>query len=217
MTAIYYGKPNDTELLLFTLKAEYECKYGELCTVKEKIARYEYSKGGLVFRRGIHSPLLSVKLGLYTNSAGRPVTNRAKAPSFTYGFDKEDKLIYVSRNEEMREEFILYKEDMVLGFTYEWHYELAEPGLERVHELTDLSVCIYENGLLSAVYEACVFNRTDGFALSFNEESYQYEDSSLVRLEQAQWTSFNRQKFFSAFSVEKDSFGLEKQWSENKW
>lgn len=185
------------------IKSTYENMYTELSKMKNEIVRFEYSKGGNVFFRGIYTPYLSLKYGMYANSPGKKIKTE-KNFTFKYGFNKNNELIYVLRNLDgiMMEEFIMYHQDYEIGVYFD----------QRIQQLTDITICKYSNGLLSSVHYAHIMYLMRDFSFSLTEEIYGYDKGELINIEIVSCNTRYPKRYCSLYDINKNEFKLAKQW-----
>ena len=185
------------------LKAEYSGKYAELSEKKKEIVRYGYSKGGNVFFRGLYTPFLSFKYGLFTNIKGKAVKNRNDF-TFSYGFDSNDRLIYVLRNLDgiYTEEFLIYFPDRTIGITY----------TQADKELTDVAICRYDNSVLVSAEHAHAINLISGCSFQYTAEMYRYCGSELAAMEEITGDTRYPKSYHTEYEINDNRFKLTKQW-----
>ena len=183
--------------------AEYNSKYTELSAKKDEIVRFEFSKGGNVFFRGLYTTFLSFKYGLFTNSKGKMV-NKANDFTFSYGFDSNERLIYVLRNLDgiYTEEFLLYCPDRTIGITY----------TQTDKQLTDIVICRYNNNAIVTVDHAHKINLFSGSSFQYTKEIYRYLGSALVGMEEITGDTMYPKSYHTEYEVTDNKFKLMKQW-----
>ncbi len=185
------------------MKSEYENSYTELSEIKSKIVRFEFSKGGDVFFRGLYTPYMSFRYGLFSNSPGRMIKTD-KNFTFKYGFNEKNQLVYVLRNLDG-----IYTEEYIL------HLPACEIGLcfdKRMQLLTDITVCKYNNGLLMSVHHANIMDWINYFSFSFTEEVYQYQEGILTAMEERTGDTKYPTRFHKSYEIAGKDFKLVKQW-----
>ncbi|MGN0608206.1 MAG: hypothetical protein ACI4J6_03320 [Oscillospiraceae bacterium] len=143
------------------LKEKYDLKFLELSECYNKqVVKYEYSKGGLEFYRGIYTTSL-----YWQNSnpqkLGRKCTSNAQY-DYMYGFNADNKLIYTQKGNREKE-YILYQNNKEISLVYDI-YTLR---------LSRLSVSYYYNEKLISIY--CGYVRSNGM-LGFTGELYSYDN-----------------------------------------
>lgn len=187
------------------LKTKYENSYAELSEIKNEIVRFEFSKGGNVFFRGLYTPFLSFKGGLFSNNPGR-MTKTDKNFTFKYGFDSDDRLIYVLRNLDgiYTEEYILYSPDQEIGVCFD----------RRIQLLTDITICRREGELLTSVHHANIMDWGNSFSFSLTEEIYQYHERILAGMEGITGDTRYPTRYHNLYEVNNVEFKLLKQWIE---
>lgn len=191
------------EKMFNDLKSKYEKLYDELSRLKGEVIRYEFSKGGNVFFRGLYTPYLSFRYGLFSNRPGRFIKTD-KNFTFKYGFNSDNQLIYVLRNLDgiYTEEYILYHTDCEIGLCFD----------QRLQLLTDITVCKYGGRLLTSVHRANVMDWGNCFSFSLTEEIYQYHADALIGMEEITGDTKYPTRYHILYDVTNDEFKLIRQW-----
>ena len=121
--------------------------------ISVKAYRYEYSKGGLSLHRGFYSPS-SLDLVVKDLSRGRLLKNKPQSNKFDYEyvFDNQNRLICVKsigHNYSAKIEFLLYEDNRVLSFVYDWYSDF--------NRLSLISECQYDGDKLIR-YECALYS-----------------------------------------------------------
>ena len=187
---------------LLNIKSTFENSYDVLNSIKNEITEVNFSKGGEVFFRGLYTPFLSFKYGLFNNSPGR-ITNSEKNYTFKYCFNNNNKLIFVLRNLDgiAMEEFIIEYRGNEIGLTYN----------PKEKELTDITLCKYDGNKISSVCYAHIMKWMDSVSFSFTEERYKYTDDALISMEEITGDTKYPTRFFSFYEFNDNKFKLVKQ------
>ncbi len=185
------------------IKSQYEDSYTELNKIKSEIVRFQFSKGGNVFFRGLYTPYLSYQYGLFSNSPGRLIKTD-KNFTFKYGFNEKNQLIYVLRNLEgiYTEEYILHLPYCEIGLCYD----------QRMQLLTDITVCKYNDDLLMSVHHANIMDWISYFSFSLTEERYHYQEGILTGMEEITGDTKYPTRFHTSYEIFGKEFKLIKQW-----
>ncbi len=186
------------------LKLKYETCYDEVSRMKDEIIRYEFSKGGDVFFRGMYTPYLTFERKMFSNYQGRFIKNTQNF-TFKYGFDKNDKLIYVLRNLDgfYFEEYILHNVDHEIGLCYS----------KNKHYLSEVNVCKFHNNLLKSVCHAHIMEWLENrYSFDITEELYTYDDNGLFSIENITGETRYPTRYHSLYEFEKNTFILKNQW-----
>lgn len=191
------------EELFNNLKSKYENLYDEISRVKDEVSRYEFSKGGNVFFRGLYTPYLSFRYGLFSNRPGKFI-NTDKNFTFKYGFNYDNRLIYVLRNLDgiYTEEYILYHTDCEIGLCFD----------QRMKLLTDITVCKYDGSLLTSVQRANIMEWRNYYSFSLTAEIYQYHADILTGMEEIIGDTKYPTRYHSLYDIVNDEFKLTRQW-----
>ncbi len=185
-------------------KLQYENCYDKISKIKEDITRYEYSKGGNVFFRGIYTPYLTFKRKMFSNSSGR-VTKNEKNFTFKYGFNKDNQLVYVLRNLDgfYFEEFIIRNENLEIGLCYS----------QNQHYLSDINICEFSNNFLKSVCHAHILEWLDNkYSFDISEEIYTYNNDELFSIEKITRESRYPMKYHLLYELQDDTFVIKNQW-----
>lgn len=187
---------------LIDIKTNFAFAYNDLIKFKDTITECKFSKGGTVFFRGLFTPFLSFKYGLYNNSRGR-MTNSERNFTFKYCFNDND-LVYVIRNLDdiKTEEFIFKYENEEIGLTFD----------QREKQLTDITLCKYENDQLISVCNAHIMKWMDSCSFSFTTEYYNYQGNTLKSMEEVTGDTKYTTRYHSLYEFNGNEFKIIKQW-----
>lgn len=153
--------------------------------ISSKAYRYEYSKGGLSLHRGFYSPS---SLDLVVKGLGRGRLLKKKPTSnkfdYEYVFDNQNRLICVKgigHNTSAKIEFLLYEDNRVLSFVYDW--------FGNFNHLSLISECQYDGDKLIRYESAfCIASETKYKCVEINVEETNYENGLMKSV---LWSSFS--------------------------
>lgn len=186
------------------LKLKYETCYADFSKIKDDVIKYEFSKGGDVFFRGIYTPYLSLKKKMFSNHSGR-IVKKSKVFTFKYGFNKHDKLVYILRNLDgfYFEEYVFRNENFEIGLCYS----------KNNHYLSDINICEFNNDLLKYVCHAHIMEWFDDkYSFDIYEEIYSYNNNELFSIEKIISETRYPMKYHSLYELQGNDFILKKQW-----
>lgn len=150
--------------------------YNCFCQAETRIVSREFSSGGDMLHRGFYCP--SMVLDVIAGNAKRgklifPSRHR-QTPTYTYGFDQEDRLVTVSKGNERE---IVWYEGMI-----ETSIVFREAYPEN--SICYLSECAYENNRIVS-YAIFIYDPLEQVIAHMTRETYSYEvDHVLVELVQ---------------------------------
>ena len=154
----------------------------------------QYSRGGEVLHRGYYCPSPILDLVIGNGNRGRLLKNMARcknAPSFEYGFNADDELIYVQRNPNVPShepciEYILWEDSKSIGYYF-----------ESTDWLSVVSECVYNEGKILS-YLSCSFIPKSEYELELTEihkETYQYQNGLLACADMYRYMSVDNTVF----------------------
>lgn len=149
--------------------------------VKRNIASWETARGGEMLHRGFYCPSLILDIIAGGVQRGKLVSaaRLRKPPDYTYGFDEQDRLVTVLRENER--ELIFYENGVETGLTF------AEPGRES--DIRYLSECVYDAGRILS-YTFFILDPLGRVATYMQKEDYTYKEDCIA----VQWLAFSHGK-----------------------
>ncbi len=133
---------------------------------KNQALRFEYSKGGEVLHRGYYCPSSIIDIVVGNLNRGRLLKYNQSTPTFTFGFDAENRIVTVEN--EIGNEYIFYNGEKSIGICF---YE--DSSIFRV------SQCIYSNHRIKE-YSVIDYNPYVKQVSEYRREEYEYNDESLT-------------------------------------
>lgn len=152
---------------------------------KKQVVRKEYARGGETIHRGFYCPSPVQDIIVGNCKRGKLVKKPRKIPDYEYWFDDNNHLILVEQictyNIKIPStiELLFYNDIAVNSILYQEN----KFDSEEEFQISFLTKCIYENGLIKNYDFASVFNPLQDHAeicCEIETENFEYDDKLLV-------------------------------------
>lgn len=158
---------DEYESLMEILKQYNRCDKQFIQSFMNKVVYEQFGRSGEYLHRGYYSPSRLMDTISANCNRGKLLKRKtSKKPDFIYGFDENDRLVFVKQT--FMQEVIMYEDKMEIGIAY-----------DKYREIETISKSYYDEGKVqSYVYALCNPYREE--ITEINTEKYSYLDDKII-------------------------------------